>query len=84
MRVICMQNRICIILDHFLDAKVSIWSKYHTIPVHIVTYGVRKKIDERITKFWIIYAYYKLLIIKKTIYFFTSVKSKHKKTIIYC
>lgn len=43
MRVICMQNRICIILDHFLDVKVSIWSKYRMIPVHIVTYGVRKE-----------------------------------------
>lgn len=45
------------------------------VPVHIMTYGARNK---GITKFWIIYTYYKLLIIKKTI-FFTHVKSKHKK-----
>lgn len=36
------------------------------------------KVDERITKFWIIYTYYKLLIIQKII-FFIRVKSKHKK-----
>lgn len=38
----------------------------------------KKQKDKGITKFWIIYTYYKLLIIKKTI-FFTHVKSKHKK-----
>lgn len=78
MRVICMQNGICIILDHFLNAKGSIWSRYHMVPVHIMTYGARNKRTKELLKFWIIYTYYKLLIIKKTI-FFTHVKSKHKK-----